>query len=500
MVVLLGVAEVSCAKTSPLRLAQTDTGSVAASQEIQSDANAGPESVRFDLSKTSHGFMGFGAQIWGYAPDERYPDLLEIRRKALSELNIKYVRIENSAEWAAWEGMKQTRAMTDELGIKWVYMIWGAPGEYASDGRLVDIEGFADWWVTEVKDLYDHGIETEYIELMNEPDSRGWWSTGITGEQYTSLVKFLRPKLDAAGFKGVGIVGAGPSNIWASRGYSEAFDSEGVLAMAAWSTHAWGGDSRRTEKPGGSALESVMRMFVEPTERLNPSLPKFVTEYSTHARRFNGVEHPHGDRYGEWDADKVFPYYSVTNTMGYAVRVYENTLALLNSGANAAFLWQANDEPTETNPPGYGDGKRKSWGALDLWGKPKPVFGALKTLHPKLPIGARVVVSPDQSANAMYAGAYISGNCVVVGISNNTESEKSSTLRLTHAPAGLKIVEAIAFEQSYWGSAEKGDPDVGRTVTRKLALQADGAGQCAIDVTLPADSTLTVVLDTGSAE
>jgi hypothetical protein len=443
--------------------------------------------------------MGFGAQIWGHGPDENYPDLLEIRRKALSELNIKYVRIDNRSQGATWEEMKQTRAMADEVGIKWVYMTWGAPGKYSSEGKLVDIEGFADWWVTEVKDLYDHGIETEYIELMNEPDSRGWWSTGITGEQFNSLVKLLRPKLDAAGFGDVGIVGAGPSNIWASRRYSEAFDSEGASAMAAWSTHAWGGDTPRNAKPGGSALESMMKMFVEPTEKLNPSIPKFVTEYATHARRFGGVEYPHCDRYGEWDPDKVFPYYSATNTMGYAVRVYENTLALLNSGANAPFLWQAIDEPTETNPPGYGDRKRKSWGALDLWGRPKPVFGALKTLYPKIPIGARVVVSPDQSANALYAGAYISGNRVVVGISNNTESEKSSTLQFDHAPAGLKIVEAIAFEQSYWGDAEKGDPDAGRTVNRTLTLGPGGAGEYAIEVALPANSTLTIVLDTGGA-
>ena len=59
---------------------------------------------------------------------------------------------------------------------------------------LNNIPGFATWWKDEVDYLYTNGMPVEYIELMNEPDSWGAWSTGITYSDYNLLVKDLRPK------------------------------------------------------------------------------------------------------------------------------------------------------------------------------------------------------------------------------------------------------------------------------------------------------------------
>ena len=455
---------------------------------------SGSDSVTFDVSDRRQRFEGFGAQIWGYGPDTNYPNLLMYREQALSELNIKYVRIENYAEWASWDDMTATRAVTDALGIEWVYMIWIAPAEFMdATGMLRDskIDDFAIWWTAHVEELYSHGIDVEYIELMNEPDSGGSWSTGITATQYNMLVNELRPLLNAAGLGDVGIVGPGLSSMnWSDpSSYIYALDSTGVDAMGIWSTHAWGGDAG-----GPSGLENSWLSFGPAADARDANLGKFITEYATHERTYNGITYPHGDNYGSWDPCNVFPYFSVTNCMGYAVRVFGNTLGLLNSGANSAFIWQAIDEPTEVNPPGYGGSKRKAWGLLDLWGDGKPVYGALKTLYPKIPAGAEVIVSPSQTLNFTYSGALIYGNKIVVGVSNESSVERSTTIHLTNGPLNLEVKEALAFEQVYWGDASIGEPDVGAEVEKTAAFVDEGGGDYSIDVNLAAGSTLTVVL------
>jgi len=451
-----------------------------------------PATISFDLGNTLHTFEGFGAQIWGYGPDESFPNLDLIRRQALEGLNIKHVRIENYAESATWTDMQNTRAMTDELGIQWVYMIWVAPGPYMDgNGCLRDdmIDDFAIWWTSEVADLYSHGIPVEYIELMNEPDSGGQWSTGITPVQYNLLVNELRPRLNDAGFANVGIVGPGTSSLTWSHPevYINGLDETGVVAMGSWSTHVWGGDQGGPFPDGGLDMEYHWPNFGDAADARDPTLLKFVTEYATYERTFHGVTYPHADDYGSWNEDNVFPYYSVTNCMPYAVRVYENSLALLNSGANAPFVWQAIDEPTEVNPPGYPGTKRKSWGLLDLWGEPKPVYGVLLTLYPKIPVGAHVVGASAQDM-VIYSGAYLYGGRLVIGMANGSAAERSATVELCGA-AHVEVVEAVAFVIDHVGNPDIGDPDTGQTIYRELTVTPDHN----VDVTLPADSTLTVV-------
>jgi hypothetical protein len=451
--------------------------------------------VLFDVSQTAHTFLGFGAQIWAYPDSDDFPKLADYRRQALAELNIEYVRIMDNAPQATWEGVTATRAMTDELGIEWVLMVWIAPSEYATpESRLKAIDGFASWWVSLLDGYRDHGIRPEYIELMNEPDSDGQWSTGITGEQYNVLVKDLRRKLDAAGHGDVGIVGPGPAILWNSPKYFEAMDEAGAGSMAAWSTHAWGTDAHGELRRGGPNTEANFHIFGKPATEANPDIPLFVTEYSSHATEYHGKEYPHGDKYGEWDDAKAFPYFSAMNAMGYGTLVYENTLALLNAGAQAPFIWQAIDEPTETNPPGYDDPKRKAWGLLDLWGRPKPVYLTLKTLYPNLPVGARVVKAPNQNDNVVYAGALTDGRQIVVGVSNTSAQEQTTEINLRKAPDGLTVRKAYAVEQTHWGDPAKGDPDEARIVEKDITLAPAGRGGYDMDVTLRPDSTLTIIL------
>jgi len=451
---------------------------------------------RYDLEDISHEFKGFGAQIWAFTRHENHPDLGKWREKVLKELNIKYVRIANSR--ASWEEVAETKAMTDELGIKWVFVIWVGPSQFSNENRMLeDVEGFAEYWKDLIQEQYDHDINIEYVELMNEPDSRGAWSTGIIPEQYNELVKILRHKLDSADLNMVGIVGSGPASMWRFPDYAKALDAEGVSSLAAFSTHAWGTDGSRTDTiadPGQYTFNTTVKNFINPCNEKSPSKPKFVTEYSTHETTFENHTYPHGDRYGEWNPDFVEPNYSVTNTMGYALRCYTNTLALLNAGAEAPFFWQANDEPTESNPPGYEGSKRKAWGLVDLDGNEKPVFQALKTIYPKIPVGAKVLLPPDHSGEVLYTGAFSTEDKIIIGISNESDAENIARINLA-SENKLGFNSALQFKKSFHGDPAKGEPDKGETSEVKLKLKKSNSDGYYIDVNMLPYSSMTVIID-----
>ena len=226
-----------------------------------------------------------------------------------------------------------------------------------------------------------------------------------------------------------------------------------------------------------------------PGDAADSSLPKFVTEYATHETTFHGVTTPGGDDYGSWNASNVFPYYATANRIPFGVRTYANTLGLLNGGANSPFIWQLIDEPTETI------NKSKNWGGLDLWGNPKPVYVALKTLYPKIPIGSMVVTAASQNSNLTYAGTYTYNNRIVIGIANELSATRENTITLTNAPEDLVIAEAIGFEPLSWGDPAIGKPDVGQEIIRgDLVLSTLSPTSYSINASLPGDSTLTVVL------
>jgi hypothetical protein len=437
------------------------------------------EPIAYDLADRGATFAGFGAQLWGYYynPSQQYD--------ALGALHIRYIRLER--ESASWAQMQATRVSTNALGIKWIYMIWRAPSQFMdAQNRLLDsqLSAFAQWWATQVSDLYLHNIPIEYIELMNEPDSNGQWSTGITATQYNTLVKQVRTALDAydgsggtPDLRGVRIVGPGTSNLNNATNYLNALDADAVAAHDVWSAHAWG----TYDSCGPACIQYAWPSYGEAATARNPNLAQFVTEYATSQRTYFGVTYPNADAYGGWDANDVFPYYSVTNTMPFAVRVYGNTLGLLNNGANAPFIWQLLDFPSAVQQVG------KAWGLLDLWGQPKPVYGALQTLYPEIPVGARVLNAQGSNPH-VYTGAYLLGNRLVIGLANETASAQNATVQLTGVTCA-EVLRATAFVQTYAGDPAIGEPDVGQAQPRTVAFEASHS----LTVTLPAVSTLTVV-------
>lgn len=376
--------------------------------------------------------------------------------------------------------MQATRQVTDQLGIQWIYMIWRAPTEYVdTNSRLLDAQlpAFAQWWAAQVNDLYAHNIPIEYIELMNEPDSDGQWSTGISAAQYNLLAQQVRAALDGYGLNNVGIVGPGTSNLSKATNYLNALDAAGVAAHDVWSAHAWG----TYDSCGPACIQYAWPAFGNAATARDPNLPQFVTEYATHVRTWFGVTYPNADDYGDWDANDVFPYYSVTNTMPYAVRVFGNTLGLLNAGANAPFIWQLLDFPSAVQQVG------KAWGLLDLWGNPKPVYGALQTLYPEIPVGAAPLAAAGEHPG-VYTGAYLLGNRLTIGLANETDTSQTPTLRLTNI-ACVEVLSATAFVQTYAGDPTIGEPDVGATQPCSVGFNANFE----LTVTMPALSTLTVV-------
>ncbi len=431
-----------------------------------------PETIAYDMTQRGPAFAGFGAQLWGYC----YSPTQQLQ--ALDNLNTRYIRLER--ESASWSQMQVTRQMTDLFGIQWIYMIWSAPSQFVdAQNRLRDsqLSAFAQWWAAEVDELYDNGIPIEYVELMNEPDSDGQWSTGITPVQYNALVQQVRAALDSHGRTDVGIVGPGTSNLANATGYLVALDAAGVAAHDIWSAHAWGAD----DGCGPACIQSAWDTFADAAAARDPNLPLFVTEYATHEQTWFGVTYPSADDYGGWDPNAVFPYYSVTNTMPYAVRVYGNTLALLNAGANAPLIWQLLDFPSAVQEVG------KAWGLIDLWGDPKPVYGTLLTLYPEIPVGAQALIGSGTHPG-VYTGAYVLGNRLVIGLANETRSPQTVTIHLAGA-ACVEVLSATAFVQTYAGDPAIGEPDVGTATPVSVAFDTNFE----LTTTLPAIGTLTIV-------
>ena len=420
------------------------------------DSISEPDMV-FDINNTLHTFEGFGAQIWVSSTDNN---------RVLTELNIKYVRVSSVS----------AAKNAQSYGAKVVYLIWQAPSKWLDGNNelLTEyVDDYADYRADTIDSAYTAGLLSEYIELGNEPDGR--WNTYISPANYNTLVKLVRAELDSHGFTGIGILGPGLSNLnWAGHNstWIGALDSTAVASLAGWSTHTW--DDGPLCSGGGSCIENNWPDFGASADAQNSGLSKFITEYATKESNYHGVSYRHPDGNKECNA---------ANFMPYAVRVYENTLALLNNGANIPFIWQVTDQAWEKN----------GWGLIDLSSTPKPVYYALQTLCPKIPVGSKVLSPPDQASSSIYSGAFIDNGRLIIGLANDSDSEQSTSIQI-HGADDLSIIEAPACIIDHVGdpSAVPYDYDTAQVVYRDLVVNLDNS----IDITLPADSTLTIVLCT----
>ena len=407
-----------------------------------------------DARAKAHTFLGFGAQIWDFSADTA---------RVCSDLNIRYVRVSSTS----------AAVQASAAGMNILLLRWSAPAQWLDGNNALMpqyVDDYAALWANTVADLAAAGLTPACIELSNEPD--GDWNTYISPANYNTLVKLTRAELDARGLFDVGIVGPGLTHLdWNNHNstWIGALDAQAVASLAAWGSHTWDDGSLCTG--GASCIHSRWPDFGDSADARDPTLPKFITEFATKENTFHGVTYPHPD---------LFRDYNATNSMPYAVRVYENALALLNCGAHVPFIWQATDQDWET----------KGWGLIDLAGNPKPVFHALQTWWPTVPVGASVIDLGDQSASLTYAGAFVKDDRLVIGLANDSAAECSRTLRVTGA-AGVQIVAAPACLMDHHGDPATQDPDTAQVIQRSLTVEPGNR----IDVTLPADSTLTLVCD-----
>ncbi len=436
----------------------------------------------FDVSATGQTVMGFGAQIW--SGDTNVNSLL-------SNLNCKYVRMEIGPNWASVtqppptdssrasfdayfannigsgrvSNLSASWAMTDNLGIEVIANQFHAPSAWLDGGNQLLSAYFQDFallWGATVAFLDSHGMRPDYVDLLNEPE--GNWNVYVPPAAYNSVVKLVRTELDGRGFADVGIMGPGLAYLDHNNGgqtWVNALDGDGVASLAAWSTHAW--DESFDTDCGPEFLENRWVDFGNAIANKDPQgvLPVFVTEYMTGATTFNGVSYPSPGSASSGTA-------SETNV--FAVRVFQNTLTLLNCGANALVLWEAADQYWNSN----------SWGLLRsaaVGNTPRPAYFALSSLLPVIPDNAQVI-EKNWTDNEVIAAAFVQGNTLVAAFANGTTGVRQRVAQLMNIN-GAQVIQAWAFEN-------------GSVVDRTSAVVWNQELRQA-SVSLAAESTLTVV-------
>ena len=179
--------------------------------------------------------------------------------------------------------------------------------------------------------------------------------------------------------------------------------------------------------------------------------------------------------------------YSVSDSVPFAVRVVENTLAMLNAGATALFYWCAQDAGG------------KSWGYVDGAGRRKPVFFAQQNLFPLLAVGARTLRAPARAAGSdVTLGAFASagGARLLVAASNAGQVAEAVSLALAGCPArGLRLANATSFLSTRLGNPSAGEWDEAGLFAAAAGQVGGALGVCELRLALPALSTLSVELE-----
>ncbi len=419
--------------------------------------------LSMDLGQTQQVYGGLGTRVWGYGSDNT------LLTRALDALEIQVIRI--APESATDAELQALHALTEARGVRWILHPWSAPSPMVQDGMLRDVAAFAAWTVQELQRLEALGIVPVYIELMNEPDSGGAWSTGITVADFAQLSAAVREGLDAAGLQKVGILGPGGSALdyfHSNRDYLLALDPED---LAGWSAHAWDDGSFCS---GGPCLSRAYRDYGDVLKEVDPSAakPVFVSEYATKELDFDGQI---------WPSPEDTVGLNATDSYGYGVRVVQNTLALVNAGAQIPVLWYAVDEPRITT---------KQWGLLAEDGREKPGYTALAGLN--LPVKGLVMRPPETEDRGWIAAGIIGSEETVLVFSNDGDQPQSPVLRL-RGLASRPELSALRFEAVRLGSVTSGTAGVGHWVPVEIG-QRYGQGVLELELSLPPQTVVRVAL------
>lgn len=425
--------------------------------------------IEFDVNDVSHQFAGFGAQVW--------PGDLRVET-VFADLNMRYMRMcpggcsspptdatqtqMDAYVDAEYNGTTRGNIITtslqmaDRLDIQVILNMFGGPEAWLGDDNWLkaeNVDDFARLWASQVYFFKSRGLPVHYIELANEPE--GDWNIYISGYEYNIVVKLLRQELDNRGLTDVGIIGPGLAYLLHGPDWINELDSDGKAALACWSTHAWDEGWGNTDALPNFLDQRWRDYFGAAVESADPthSKPIIVTEYATGVRTYNGVA---------YDDDNF------TETSQFAQRCYENSLTLVNNGANVLCYWEAANQNWQTSSPLYG--------LLRTDSTLRPVYHAFSTLAPYIPNNA-MVLRKTWDDPLISAAGFIGGNQLVLAFANSTADTVSRTVAVTGITS-FAISQAHAFES-------------GEVVDMYSQVNFDYASN-RMNITLSPESTLTI--------
>ncbi|MEA3287041.1 MAG: hypothetical protein U9Q77_06665 [Candidatus Marinimicrobia bacterium] len=388
--------------------------------------------IDFDLSQDVGPFNGMGANVPISFYSRRMKPL-----QTLNDLGIKVIRVKREAD--NWDDILALRTATQRLGIKWVYSVDAIPANFVDrHGQLADIKGFAGWWAEEVDELFYQEVPADYIELLSRPDSSPNDSLPLTPDSYNALIHAVRKELDLRDFQQVGIVGpslstpelSGDLESWYMNLDQEAFD-----ILDHWTVHAWA-DSTAAENIGSAVAD--LKKYLSNIESLKPI---WVSSYATAETNFNHEKYPDPDRYDQIGNLPGFEtyYYSASFSMPYALRVYSNTLRLLEHGGVMPLIYQLYDAPTDVKH------KKQSRGLLDLNGVAKPAFTTLINLIKRIPANAVIVPASENLQPNLMSLCFRSQEQVVVTICNENTSPQTIQVRMHGSGHSMEFTRAVGL-------------------------------------------------------
>ncbi len=421
--------------------------------------------IVIDINNINQPVLGFGAQTW--PGDTRLESII-------TNLGLKFIRVccnhsktasvptngtreEYDNYWTTTDlgDIKKTWEITDRNNVEVVLNNFKIPDVWLGGDRKLLPQyniSFARFYAALIVYLTNNNMRPLYYELFNEPD--GTWNDSCSAENYNSVVKIVRNEFDDRGLTDVKIVGPGLAHIdlEVNDQWIENLDSNGVAAISCWSIHGW----EWRDKNNPQHVRDSWHYFDDAIKAKDPKSKKpiFITEYATYADTFNGV-------------------LTNSDSVPWAVRVYENTLSFLNCGANALIYWQSADV---------------YWDPSNLFGfirtdlSERPLYNAMRTLYPKIPVGANVInfESGNQGgSNDIYSAAFIKDNKFVIAMANNTATTRTKTVLIARAKEAT-FIEAKAFID-------------GKITNKIITIFPENLGTYTFDAELPRNSTLTIV-------
>jgi hypothetical protein len=359
----------------------------------------------------------------------------------------------------------------------------------------------------------------DYVEISNEPD----YYPIINKADYVYIIKTLRAYMNTNNISPTTqIVGSGAAHIDGGKlsGCSSCWgpgtdalnkaviaDTAAKNALGAWSIHSYvwaqksvcgsfikspcGGSIENAEATsaingyGNTAVRYFFPSWYASPKSAAPTKPVIVSELGTGTTVFHGVTYAGADQSKLCVAADRSDC-TVVYTVPYGVRLYNNAISLLAGGANAAMVWEGQDQNWYTS----------GLGLLNRNGVYKPNYYAMKPLFSTIPLNAQVLVSPStQAGDDIYSVGFKSVNslgetCVSVAMVNAATVPLTRITIMTGLTGkNLSAVTPVVATQFSQAGATVYDYAV---TNPTVAISKTSDGVFNYSATMPNDSTLTV--------